>query len=127
MSVVRVALLLIALVAVSSCATVVTVDDARLHVASPEFRVYVERVFREQNRLLNELAFVLEDSPDAAPLLLAAEEALIDACGGVNALATARRDSVKLGMRRDLQLARSAPACELAARQAAAALGRGAP
>ena len=125
MSVVRVALSLIALFVVSGCATVVTADDARLNVASPEFRAYVERVFREQNTVLNALAFAVEDSEVPAPSLLAAEKALVDACGGVNALATARRDSVKLGMRRDLKLARSAGVCELATRQAAAALDSG--
>jgi len=125
MSVIRISPLLVALLVLSGCATVVTVDDARLRLTSPEFRAYVEHVFREQNRLLNELAFALEDQASAPAPLLAAEEALIGACGGVNELATARRDSVRLGMRRDLRLARSAPVCELATRQAAAVLGRG--
>jgi len=115
-------LLLAATAAVSACAAVVTADDERLRLASPEFRAYVERVFREQNELADALAFAVEDRPTPPPAIVAAEQALLGACNGVNELATARRDSRRLGMRDSLDLARSVPECERAARQAGAVL-----
>jgi len=107
---------------VSACAAVVTVDAERLRLASPEFRAYVERVFREQNELADRFAFAAEDQPSAAEALVTAEQTLLGACAGVNELATARRDSRRLGMRRSLDLARSVPGCEQATRLAATAL-----
>jgi hypothetical protein len=103
----------------SGCATVSTADGDRLRLASAEFREYVERVFREQNRLADELAFALE-APDAEVTELGrAEQRLLDACAGVNELATARRDARRIGMRRGVARARTVPACEQAAREAA--------
>jgi len=113
---------LAATAAVSACAAVVTADDERLRLGSPEFRGYVERVFREQNELADALAFAVEDQPSPPAALVAAEQALLGACTGVNELATARRDSRRLGMSRSLELARSIPGCEQAIRQAGPAL-----
>ena len=118
----RLAFLLAATAAVSACAAVVTADDERLRLGSPEFRGYVERVFREQNELADALAFAVEDQPSPPAALVAAEQALLGACTGVNELATARRDSRRLGMSRSLELARSIPGCEQAIRQAGPAL-----
>ena len=96
----------------AGCATVSTTDGERLAVTSQEFRVYVERVFREQNRVADELAFALE-APDGSPEGLAvAEQRLLDACAGVNELATARRDERRLGVRRNLSAARSVSECD---------------
>jgi hypothetical protein len=44
---------------------------------------------------------------------------LLDACAGLNELATARRDERRLGIRRSAQSARTVPTCERAAREAA--------
>jgi hypothetical protein len=118
----RLVLLLAATAVVSACAAVVTADDERLGLASPEFRAYVEQVFREQNELADTLAFAAEDQASPPAALAATEQALQVACTGVNELATARRDSRRLGTRRSLDLARSVPGCERAARQARSVL-----
>jgi hypothetical protein len=100
------------LVALTGCASVATVDGERLALTSAEFRTYVEHVFREQNRVADELAFALE-APDGSPEGLAvAEQRLLDACAGVNELATARRDERRLGVRRNLSAARSVSECD---------------
>ncbi len=116
---VRRALLLGATLVCNGCATVATGDGERLALTSPEFAAYVERVFREQNRVSDALAFALEDASAERPDVVAVEQALLAACAGVNELATARRDDETLGLRRSSATARSVPACERAAREAA--------
>jgi hypothetical protein len=111
-----------ALFSLSGCAAVATADGDRLALASAEFRAYVERVFREQNRVADELAFALEAPGAESDALAAEEQRLLAACAGVNELATARRDERRLGLRRNLSAARSVPHCETATRAAAAAL-----
>jgi hypothetical protein len=108
-----------ATVLLCGCAAVPTADGQRLPLASPEFRAYVEEVFREQNRVAGELAFALEAAAPPAAELEAAEQALLDACAGVNELATARRDERRQSLRRRAAGARSVPACERATREAA--------
>ena len=109
----------------AACA-VTTADGTRLGLTSSEFRAYVERVFRDQNRVASDLAFALDDATAsggaAPPKLMAAEDALLEACAGVNELATSRRDQRDLGVRKSASAARSAPDCERAARAARAAL-----
>lgn len=112
-----------ALLSVAGCAAVPTADGERLRLASPEFRAYVERVFREQNRIADELAFALE-APGSSAALAAAEERLLAACAQVNELATARRDETELGLRASVRAARTVPDCEQAARAAEAELAR---
>jgi hypothetical protein len=112
-----------ALLFLGGCAAVPTADGERLRLASPEFRAYVERVFRDQNRVADELAFALE-APGSNAELAAAEEVLLAACAGVNELATARRDEAELGIRASMRAARTVPACEEAARAADAELAR---
>lgn len=114
------ALFLLALPA--GCASVATSDGERLSLASEEFRAYVERVFREQNRVADEVAFALEAPGGQRTELAAAEQRLLDACAGVNELATARRDQQRLGLRRSAAAARTVPQCEAAARAANALL-----
>ncbi len=112
----------LALLALTGCAAIQTADGDRLAVTSPEFRTYVERIFREQNRVADEVAFAL-DAPGAEQgPLPAGEQRLLEACSGVNELATARRDEQRLGARRSLEAARSVPKCEEAARSVAALL-----
>jgi hypothetical protein len=110
----------------SACAAVTTADGTRLALRSDEFRAYVERVFREQNKIASDLAFALDDATGgggAEPReLAAAEETLLAACTGLNELATSRRDAQHLGLRRSAAAARGAPECERATRVAQAAL-----
>ena len=114
-----------AVLALAGCASVTTVDGQRLGLASPDFRAYVERVFREQNRVASDLGFALEDRAD--PALTAAEDELLAACAGVNELATLRRDQQRTGVRRGAAAARTVPDCERATRDARAALERSEP
>jgi hypothetical protein len=114
-----------ALLLLGGCAAVPTADGERLRLTSPEFRAYVERVFREQNRVADELAFALE-AARSNTALVAAEERLLAECAGVNELATARRDETELGIRESVRAARTVPACEEAARAADAELARAA-
>ncbi len=112
---------LAAILVLSGCATVSTLDGERLELTSPEFRAYVERVFREQNRVADELAFALDEVPPRAGLA-EAEQTLLEACALVNELATVRRDERRLGLRRSAEGARSVPECERATSAAAALL-----
>jgi hypothetical protein len=112
------AVVLIAMLAAAGCAAVTTADGRRIALTAPEFQHYVERVFRDQNRLADEVGFALEgataDGQREPPALAAAEAALLDACAGVNELAAARRDGRRLGLRRSARAARSTPGCEAA-------------
>ena len=107
---------LCALVCSAGCAAVRTADGQRLRLGSAEFRDYVERVFREQNRVADAAAFALE-APEAQDRdLAAAEQALLAACALVNELAAARRDQRPLGVRKSARAARTVPDCERASR-----------
>ena len=119
----RAAALAVVSVSLVACAAVTTADGTRLAFGSDDFRAYVERVFREQNRVADELAFSLEGPRVADEVeLTAAEDALIAACAGLNELATSRRDDQNLGARRSAAAARRAPDCERATRSAQVAL-----
>src|SRR5919109_2609732 len=109
--------LLVATLALQGCAAVSTAGGEKLGLRSPEFRAYVERVFREQNQVADELAFALDAAPARAEPA-AAEQALIAACAGVNELATSRRDGQRLKLKEQLAAARSVPDCERATRSA---------
>src|SRR5262245_28665406 len=111
MPLLRVAAPLVAMLTVGGCA-VMTADGQRLALTSPEFRAYVERVFREQNRVADEFAFALEGESQAPADVAAAEQSLQDACAALNELATARRDERQLSLRQRSASARSVPMCE---------------
>lgn len=113
--------LLLAAALLSAGCAVTTVGGERLRVGSDAFESYVERVFREQNRLATELAFALEAEGLPAGrgrALDSAERELLEACSELNALAAARRDGESLGPLAAARAARSAPECEQAARAA---------
>ena len=112
----------IAGVALLAGCVVMTGDGQRLPLRSPGFRSYVERVFREQNRVADRFAFALEDAADAPAAVTAAEQALQDACAKLNGLATARRDERRQSVREQLDAARSVPHCERTLRSSTAAL-----
>jgi hypothetical protein len=115
-----------ALLLLAGCASVATADGQRLRLASSEFSEYVERVFREQNGVANDAAFALEAPGAERAELAAAEQRLLEACAGVNELATARRDQRRLNLRDSLSAARTVPDCEVATRDLAAELARNA-
>ena len=105
---------IVPLVLLAGCASTVTATDGRtLRLDSPEFRVYVERVFREQNAVATALAFAQEEaSGDRYDTLRESEDALLAACAELNALAAARRGSRALGVREQARMATTAPRCE---------------
>ena len=108
----------------SACAAVPTADGQRFRLGTAPFRDYVERVFREQNRVADAVAFALEAPASRDAELAAVEQQLLAACAGVNELATARRDQRPLGLRSSVRAAKSVPDCERAARAADARLAR---
>jgi hypothetical protein len=121
MPLLRAAALFVATTILAGCA-VLTADGERLALTSPEFRAYVERVFREQNKVADQFAFALEGERDAPAGVTAAEQSLLDACAALNELATARRDERHLSMRQRSTAARSVPMCERTMRASVATL-----
>ena len=121
MAFLRAAAAFVATLILAGCA-VMTADGERLALTSPEFRSYVERVFREQNRVADQFAFALEDERGAPAAVAAAEQSLQDACAALNELATARRDERPLSLRQRSAAARSAPTCERTTRASVATL-----
>jgi hypothetical protein len=117
-------LVILAFIGLAGCAAVPTADGEKLRLGSSKFRDYVESVFREQNRVADDVAFALEAPGSSSPELATAEQQLLAACEGVNELATARRDQRRLGMRASVRAARTVPDCERATRAADARLVR---
>ena len=117
---------LVAIVFLGGCVgSVELASGHRIALNSKEFEDYVERIFKYQNKVADELAFALVDMDAAQPsygALESAEAQLLIACSGLNELATARRDDLQLSIRRKLELARQVPNCEQAADVASAAL-----
>ncbi len=105
-------------IAVSGCSMrALTADGTELDIRSPAFSAYVERVFREQNRVAGDLGFALLDAElegdfDAVARMEAAESRLLDACEGLNELAATHRDGERMPRLRALSAARTAPDCE---------------
>lgn len=110
----------------SGCASVTTAGGKTLRVRSDAFAAYAEGVFREQNRIASRLAFALADLDETSgpryDSLTSAEDALLDACAGLNDVAARVRDGRNAGALRGLRAAREAPACERAATAAKAVL-----
>ena len=113
--------------AVAACTGITTAGGQRMTLASEEFRGYMENVFREQNELLTEIAFVLAGDAGSEidrGALEAAEESLLMACELLNDVAATRRDGGRPGWIRESRAARGAPSCERAAVEARAVLER---
>ena len=117
-------LIIVSLALLAGCAGTITTDDGQaLRIASPDFRDYLERVFREQNRLAMVLAFAQEESGgNDYERLVELEDDLLVACAALNELAAARRDDRTLSLRAQARLAATAPQCESTTRQAQRAL-----
>ncbi|MEE8542915.1 MAG: hypothetical protein V3S94_03585 [Gammaproteobacteria bacterium] len=122
MAILRFSIVTLALFA--GCASTITTMDGRtLTLTSPEFRAYVERVFREQNQAATALAFAQDESSGPRyETLLELEDALLEACADLNEVAAARRDDRALGLRRQARMAATAPNCESTTRQTQEAL-----
>jgi prephenate dehydrogenase len=116
------AVLSVAWAALLAGCAVMTEDGERLSLRSPQFRSYVERIFREQNKVADRFAFALEDATDAPAAVTAAEQSLQDACARLNELATARRDERRQSVHERLEAARSVPGCERTLRSSTATL-----
>lgn len=122
-------LMLAVLAGVSACTAVTTAGGRRLRVTTDAFRSYVESVFKEQNRVETKLSFALAgDGLSAADraALQAADASLLDACAGLNEIATSRENQERMSKLRQLRAARRAPICErttVAARDALARHG----
>lgn len=110
----------------SGCAGITTVDGQKMRMSSPQFRAYVEQVFRHQNQVATALLFAMEEAQgeEARARLALLEDSLLSACAGLNELATARRDGARLGVFREAGLARETPMCEAMTMQAERALQR---
>ena len=107
---------LAAIIALGGCATITTSGGDVLSVGSAEFRDYVERTFREQNRWADELLYAQETAEgERYAALIDIEDVLLTACAGLNELALAQRDGRSIGRLRQARLARTAPACEAGA------------
>ncbi len=115
---------IVTLALLAGCATTITTMDGRtLTLNSPQLRDYVERVFREQNRVATALAFAQDEASGTRyETLLRLEDALLEVCADLNALAAARRDNRALSLRRQATMAMTAPSCESTTRRTEAAL-----
>jgi hypothetical protein len=102
------------IVALAGCvSTVTTLDGRSLPLSSPEFRDYVSQVFRDQNEVASSLALAQDDARgERLDALISLEDELLFACFEVNALAIANRDNLRLGARRQVTMAATAPGCE---------------
>lgn len=117
--------LLFALIS-AGCASIETADGDALRMGSSEFREYAEQVFRLQNRVSDALAELLDGREGRADAtyarLEAADDALFDACAGLNEVAVRRRDQQPRRLFADARVARTVPGCERAALAAVALL-----
>jgi hypothetical protein len=113
------ALLVLAISAgLTACAgSIRTPEGDRMRLRSEEFAAYAEDVFRQQNEVLDALAFALDEQPDE-PRLLRAEDSVLEACAGLNEMAVRRRDAESVRPLRGLRVARRIPECARAAAQA---------
>lgn len=103
------------LACLSGCAgSLITGAGEQLRIGSDEFAEYAQDVFRLQNEVLDGLAFALEDAPDNAALI-AAEDAVLEACAGLNDIAVRRQRGEGTRLVRDARTARAVPECESAA------------
>ena len=89
-----------------------------MRMTSDELRTYVETVFRRQNEAATELAFALESADFGSAQYVeieAAESRLLDACAGLNEIASRRQSGQATRKLRAARAARESPNCERAA------------
>lgn len=111
------------LLCLSGCAgSLITGDGEQLRIGSAAFAEYAEQVFRDQNEVLDRLAFALDGHPENAALI-AAEDQVLAACQGLNEIAVRQQRGEGIRPLRDARTARAVPVCEEAAAAAAELLG----
>ncbi len=116
------------MVLLSACTTVDVhyPDGHSARMSKAEFKAYVERVFRQQNRVVDRLIRA-DDGFDGQALepderLLRAEEAMEDACRPLITLVSAKAEKRKMKLADELEMPSAAPACESAVRAVEALL-----
>lgn len=90
-------------------------DGHHKRMGRAEFKAYAERVFRYQNRIVDRLIAV--DGDDYAQTdgrLLAAEDAMEEACRALISLVSAKAERRTLELSDKLQMPSAVPACERA-------------
>ena len=113
---------------VSGCASVQLhyPDGHTASMTKPEFKAYVERVFRYQNQIGDELIRadeLLDDGQILADARLPrGEEAMEQACRPLIALVNAKVEHQAMKLADQLEMPRAAPACERAAQEVDALL-----
>lgn len=102
----------------SACITTKTADGRRLLTGSDQFRLYVEQVFRRQNRVTNDLIYLLPEieQSDAKLFfrLVEAESDMLESCGHLNTLAASYRDNRNPGLIKRIKMSRTAAECDSA-------------
>ncbi|MDH3693095.1 MAG: hypothetical protein OER96_00800 [Gammaproteobacteria bacterium] len=102
----------------SGCVTTKTADCRRLLTGSDKFRDYVEQVFRQQNRVTNDLIYLLPEIEQTDGALFfrmtLAESNMLKSCGHLNMLAASYRDDRKPGFFKRMKMSRNAAQCDRA-------------
>jgi len=112
--------------ALSGCITTKTADGRRLLTGSDSFRVYVEQVFRRQNRVINDLIYLLPEIEQTDGMFYAcltqAESDMLESCRHLNKLAASYRDDRKPGFFKRIKMSRSATGCDRATQKVQATM-----
>ncbi len=105
----------------AGCITTKTADGRRLVMGGEKFKSYVEQVFRQQNRVIDDLIYVLPEieqtDEDLASRLLQAESEMLESCRHLNSLAASYRDKRKPGFFKRTKVSRSVAHCDRAAQK----------
>ena len=116
--------LLATTILLDACATVtVPTSHGDKTMTVGEFSEYAESVFRRQNRASTQV-IMLADAVDTATYskLAAAERAMLEDCGPLNAIAARERDRQSVGLTLKLEIAPTIDACDRATQRLEAML-----
>jgi len=108
------------LVCLSACSAIEVryPDGHTTRMSKAEFKKYAERVFRQQNRVVDELIRLDERNVaqglEADARLARAEETMEDACRPLIKLVSAKAERRKMKLADKLDMPSAAPACERA-------------
>ncbi len=101
-------------------------DGSTEYKTEDEFAIYVEKVFRFHNGVVNDLitatAFMDESDLDADSPLVRAEETMASTCWPLNDAVSAAIEGRDLGFFRKMKLLEAVPACERASQHVQALL-----
>lgn len=102
----------------AACSTVTThrSNGEAIVMTKAEFEKYVEHVFRYHNQVMSELIEMSVDPPDQdlseARRLMLAEKQMVSACRALNEVVSEALSGENVGLRLQLDLVDSVPACE---------------